>query len=88
MIMKKEEQKKEQFTTTDLGLVAALRCHGITLDDFDSTNLGRIIFSYDYPKSEEVAKMAKKFWSDDFLVDALAYWNAIKTIKNQIHSRF
>ena len=35
-----------------------------------------------------IAKMAKKFWSDDFLVDALAYWNAIKTIKNQIHSRF
>ncbi len=72
------------FSTYDLGAAASLVCTGYTLQIIDKTHGTKALFLFE--NSEEIIESAQMYWRGELRVDALAYFNTLKNIKNQLYS--
>ncbi|MBI4128113.1 MAG: hypothetical protein HY459_03510 [Parcubacteria group bacterium] len=77
------KHSEKTLATTDLGLAAALRVFGIPMLRLDAQDDRRIAFIF---TDDEAIEAAARYWAGQLSVDALAYFNALKTLKNQIYS--
>lgn len=71
------------FSTYDLGLSAGLVSVGYGLLQVNKNSGGKALFLFD--TSKEIIESSQRYWRGELHVDALTYFNAIKTIKNQLY---
>ncbi len=72
------------FSSYDLGASSALNALGYKIIKIDKEHGSKALFLFE--SSEELIESAQMYWRGDLQVDALTYFNAIKTIKNQLYS--
>ena len=72
------------FQTYDLGCAAGLLSEHFKLLKLDKTNIKRVLFRFEYESGIEQA--VADYFSGNFQVDAQAYFNHIKSLKNRIYS--
>lgn len=72
------------FSSYDLGASAGLVCAGYKLLGIDKDQGAKALFLFE--NTEEVVEAAQMYWRGELQVNALAYFNALKTIKNQLYS--
>ena len=78
------EGKPAEYSTTDLGVAAALLSCNFTLIRFDNSEPRRVVFYFlDKPGLRDVVS---DFWNDKFKVKGLTFYNCLKTLKSRIHS--
>jgi len=75
---------ENRFSTTDLGLAAALRAIGVPLLRLEPQDGRRIVFVFSDNGMTTAA--SARYWAGELQVDALGYFNAAKTLKNQLYS--
>jgi hypothetical protein len=69
---------------TDLSLVAALCCHGATIEAVERNEGPRAIF---YIRREKgLDSLIKAFYSHSLLVDPLVYFQCLKEAKTRLYS--
>ncbi|HAZ28559.1 MAG TPA: hypothetical protein DCY48_02155 [Candidatus Magasanikbacteria bacterium] len=73
------------FSTYDLGACAGLVCAGYKLLGIDKGHGAKALFLFE--NSDEIIESAQMYWRGELQVDALAYFNALKNIKNQLYSQ-
>lgn len=71
-------------TTPDLGLASALRCVGVQFLGIENGDERRVLFVF--TNDERFEDCVRDFWSGQLQVGALDYFNAIRTLKSQIHA--
>lgn len=71
-----------EFVTSDLSLVAALRCFGASIQYVDKT-APRAVF---YIRREAgIDELVQAFFSHTLQVDPLTYFNALKEAKSRLY---
>jgi hypothetical protein len=78
------EDDTKVFSSYDLGASSALSALGYKLLKIDKGQGSKSLFLFE--SSEELIESAQMYWRGELQVDALTYFNAIKTIKNQLYS--
>ena len=78
------EYDHEPFSTYDLGCSAALVSLGYRLIKVSKKMANKSLFLFDW--SEKLVESAQQYWCDELQVNALAYFNALKNLKNRLHS--
>ena len=78
------KNSKEPFSSYDMGCCAALVALGYRLLKVDKGQGFKALFLFEW--SEELVEAAQQYWSDDLQVSALSYFNALKNVKNRLHS--
>ena len=73
------------FSTYDLGASAGLVSTGYSLIHIDKTKGLKALFLFE--NSDDVIEAAQMYWRGELQVDALAYFNALKNIKNRLYSQ-
>ena len=81
---KRSNENNCEYTTTDLGLSAALLTVGFELVSLNKQNPNKVVFIFS--RKTGIDKTIKSYWNGDLKVDAQGYFNAIKRLKNQIYS--
>lgn len=74
----------ERFTTFDLGLASALVALGHQIKELDRANPNRVQFVF--VRSDELDAAVNAYWADEVSVPPQQYFNAMKSLKNQIYS--
>ena len=72
------------FSTYDLGACAGLVSVGYPLLQIDRSKGPKALFLFE--NSDDVVESAQQYWRGELQVNALAYFNALKNIKNQLYS--
>lgn len=70
--------------TPDLGLASALRCVGVPFLRIEDGDERRVLFVF--ADDDRFEDCIRDFWSGRLQVGALDYFNAIRTLKSQIHA--
>ena len=78
--------QNQQFDTYDLGCAAALISENFKLKKIDKSNPKRALFCFTY--EPDIYKAVNDYFSSNFQVDALQFFNSIKTLKNILYSDF
>lgn len=74
------------FYSYDLGLCAYLNCIGFRLHSLDKSSGTKVLFIIKRD-DRDMEEYVQAFWnSENAAVDAQTYFNALKRLKNQIHS--
>jgi len=73
------------FSSYDIGMCAGLVSIGYSLLQLDKSKGSKTLFLFE--NSNEIIESAQKYWRGELQVDALAYFNALKNIKNQLYSQ-
>lgn len=73
------------FSSYDIGMCAGLVSLGYPLLHIDKTQGAKALFLFE--TSDELIESAQMYWRGELQVDALAYFNALKNIKNQLYSQ-
>jgi hypothetical protein len=76
--------KTDEYSTTDLGLSAALLATGFELISLNKQNPNKVVFIF--TRKTGIDEAIKDYWNNNLKVDAQGYFNAIKRLKNQIYS--
>lgn len=71
------------MTTKDIGLIASLHSLGYKDIDVDDSNLREIYFTF--PEDSEIVKLTGMFYSDNLMVSASSYYQALKNLKSRIY---
>ena len=74
----------DYFYSTDLGLSASLISNGFLLHHLDKTNPHKVEFCFQ--RVDELDQTIQLYWANQLTVPALAYFNALKMLKNRIYS--
>ena len=72
------------FQTYDLGCAGALVSAGYHLKNLDKSQPRKAQFLF--VKEESIEQSVEDYFSGNFQVDALAFFNALKNLKNRIYS--
>lgn len=72
-----------RFTTTDLGLAAALLTCGINIVRVDSTDRRR--FTFEFEESDQIDKFKEQYFAGTLLLEAYSHTMNIKRVKGLIH---
>lgn len=72
------------FYSTDLGLAASLVSHGFFLNHLDKSNPQKVEFCFE--RVSQLDQAIQLYWANQLTVPALAYFNALKMLKNRIYS--
>jgi hypothetical protein len=78
------EENHKYFSTHDLGCAAALIVCGFELLSLDKEDPKKVKLIF--RNKEGIHELITDFWNSNLRVDAQAYFNAIKRLKNQIYS--
>jgi hypothetical protein len=73
------------FSSYDIGMCAGLVSVGYSLLQIDKSKGAKALFLFE--NSDEIIESAQQYWRGELQVDALAYFNALKNIKNQLYSQ-
>lgn len=73
------------FSSYDIGMCAGLVSLGYPLLHIDKNKGAKALFLFE--TSDELMESAQMYWRGELQVDALAYFNALKNIKNQLYSQ-
>ena len=77
--------KAAQYSTSDLGLSAALLSSDFRLIRFDNSDPRRVVFHFqDEPSLRDTVA---DYWDDHLKVRAMTFFNNIKALKARIHAR-
>jgi hypothetical protein len=68
----------------DMGLVSALVCYGYELYAIDKTQGQKAMFIL--KKNDKIDELKRKYYNKKLKVDAETFFNAIKSVKNQLYS--
>lgn len=79
------EDTQHIFSTYDLGCSAGLIGVGYELLRIEKVK-GESKALFIFQRSDELEESARQYWKDDLGVSALSYFNALKTLKNQLYS--
>jgi len=79
-----EQHRKENFQTFDLGCAATLVTDNFRLVKLDKFNPKKVLFCFEH--HEDINKAVENYFSGNFQVDALAFFNALKNLKNRLYS--
>ena len=71
------------FTTSDLGVAAALLTSGYKLLDVDRTNR-KALFMFE--QKANIDKVANSFFTDELRVKARSYFDNVKALKSKLYS--
>lgn len=74
----------DKFSTYDLGASAALTAIGYPLLGIKKGAGSKSLFLFEH--SDELVEAAQRYWRQALNIDALTYFNSIKTLKNQLYS--
>lgn len=80
---------KQSFQTSDLGFAAAMiasRC--AELIGLDKSDPKRVMFTLRFDSVDDFYFLGGEYTMGQIEVDALTYFNTIKTLKNRIYSDF
>lgn len=72
------------FSSFDIGMTAGLVSAGYSLLYIDKSKGSKALFLFE--NDEDIIESAQMYWRGELQVDALAYFNALKNIKNQLYS--
>ena len=72
------------FSSYDIGMCAGLVSLGYSLLHIDKSRGVKALFLFE--TSDELIESAQMYWRGELQVDALAYFNALRSIKNQLYS--
>ena len=75
--------ENDYFDSSDLSLVAALRCFGARIETVDRSNPSRAIFHI--PREKGLDQLVEAFWAHELKVDPLVYFNALKEAKSRLY---
>jgi len=75
---------EEFFTTTDLGIAAALLTANFELRTLDKSDSHKVKFLFS--REENISKVADDFWSNRLEQKSRSFWDNIKTLKNRLYS--
>lgn len=78
------KEDKNVFSSSDLGCVCSLITLRHKLLHIDKTHSTRALFLFE--NTEKVVESAQMYWRGELQVDALTYFNTIKTVKSQLYS--
>lgn len=76
---------QDLFTTYDLGLSAALVAAGFHLETLDRSHPSRVLFIF--LRNDQVDQAVNDYWGNDMTLPPQEYFNAMKSLKNQIYSQ-
>ena len=79
-----QSQNNDYFHSFDLGCCAALVSVGYELVSLDKSNPKKVRFVF--RKSPQIDDVVQEYWNDSLMVNAQAFFNAVKRLKNQIYS--
>ena len=79
-----KQKPKKVWTTYDLGVAAALLCLGYELWSLDRTNPRKVLFTFRY--SEKVDDVANAYIADRLELNARAFFDQLKALKNRLYS--
>ena len=79
------EDYPNPFSSYDIGMCAGLVSVGYQLLHIDKSKGAKALFLFE--NSDEIVESAQQYWRGELQVDALAYFNALKNIKNQLYSQ-
>ena len=72
------------FTTSDLGIAAALLTADFELLTLDRTDPRKVKFIFN--RENGIAKVAEDFWSNRLEQKARTFWDNVKVLKNRLYS--
>lgn len=74
----------EEYTTFDLGLAGALVSAGYELIGLDKTYFKKANFVF--RRNDKIDLVVNEYWNNELMVNARAYFDNIKMLKNRLHS--
>ncbi len=77
------ETNKKLFKTSDLALAAVINLH-YPIKTINKDNPKKVYFIFE--KSKNLDLVIEKFWGRELKVDALLYFNSLKTLKTRIYN--
>lgn len=72
------------FKSSDMGCIAALNSSGYIIKSIERDKQNKAVFILD--KNQRVTDLVDKYFSNQLQVDALAYFTALKNIKNRLYN--
>jgi len=78
------DDPSQVWTTYDLGCSAALLCAGFELLSLNRDNPYKSLFVF--RRDDGIEKIVDLYWSDRLEVKARSFFDAIKALKNKLHS--
>lgn len=75
----------QYFKSFDLGLCSALVCCGYELFSLDKTDVKKVQFVF--ARDEKIDNVINQYWSNKLKVEARAYFDSLKMLKNRIYSQ-
>jgi hypothetical protein len=72
------------FELADLGAAAALAALGFKLHALEPTDGRRVVFVFQ--NESGIGEAVERYWSGQLLVDALAYFGAVKLLKSRLYA--
>jgi hypothetical protein len=76
-------EDKNLYSTSDLALAAAINLY-YPIKAINKDNPKKVYFIFE--KSKNLNLVIEKFWGRELKVDALLYFNSLKTLKNRIYN--
>ena len=74
----------EFFSTTDLGIAAALMTAEFELLSLDKSEPRKVKFVFS--RADGIVKVADDFWSNRLEQKTRSFWDNVKTLKNRLYS--
>lgn len=82
--MKKLQEEKNYYSSSDLPLVVALSMHfPIEETNFDDPHRVNFYFR----RSKKLEEIVKSYWDKSCMVDAASYFQELKAIKNRLFTQ-
>ena len=78
------KDNQDSFATYDIAIAAYLLCVGHEMVGFDRSNPKKVLFIF--RKQENTQKEVDRYWDGQTFIDAQAFFNNLRRLKNQIHS--
>ena len=72
------------WTTYDLGVSTALLCTGFELLSLNKTNPRKVLFIF--RREENIDETANAYFADQLKLNARAYFDQLKALKNRLYS--
>ena len=79
----KLENDENIYTTSDLALAATLNLY-YPVRSVKRTNSNKVEFIF--KKNKKLDLIIERFWRGELKVDALSYFNSLRTLKNRIYN--
>jgi len=76
--------KDDVFTTTDLGIAAAMLTADFELLNLDKSDPHKVKFVFS--REEGISKVADDFWSNRLEQRVRSFWDNVKVLKNRLYS--